>query len=282
MSAVHPRILPRLGRMVGFCGGCGQESAPTSRRDIAQEWLDDHACVLADVRAWLEARNGRCGMRPRLLDLFAGAGGCSVGYDHAGFDVTGVDIEGHPDYPFELIEADALTVLADVDYLDTFDAVHASPPCQHYSVATANRDKHPDLVPPVRAALEAWGGMYVIENVPGAPLIDPVRICGSAFPELGVRRHRLFESNVTLTGTGCHHASQGQPVGVYGDHPDSRRYLRPNGTQRGTKALSLTEGQAAMGISWMTWRDLTEAIPPLFTAHIGAQLITHLAQEKAA
>jgi DNA (cytosine-5)-methyltransferase 1 len=223
-------------------------------------------------------------VRPRLLDLFCGAGGAGVGYHRAGFDVTGVDIEGHADYPFELIEADAMTVLADVDFLDTFDAIHASPPCPRYSTATpaAARANHPDLVPPVRDALVAWGGSYVIENVPGAPLLAPTILCGSSFG-LRVRRHRLFESNVGLASPGCAHRGQ-KIVGVYGQHPDRPGgWLRPDGTSRGVKATSVLDAQDAMGIDWMTtWSDLADAIPPAYTEHIGAQLLAHIRAEKAA
>ena len=221
--------------------------------------------------------------RPKLLDLFAGAGGCSVGYHRAGFDVTGVDIEGHPDYPYELIERDAMTVLADIDFLDQFDVIAASPPCPRYSVATphASRSSHPDLVGPVREALQAWGGLYVIENVPGAPLENPAVLCGSMFG-LGVRRHRLFESNAPVVTPPCNHAAQRVVYGVYGAHADRPGgWTRPNGKSRGLKATSVQHAQEVMGIDWMTsWGDLADAIPPAYTEHIGRQIITHL--EKAA
>jgi DNA (cytosine-5)-methyltransferase 1 len=187
--------------------------------------------------------------------------------------MTGVDIEGHPDYLYEMIEADALAVLADVDFLDTFDFVHASPPCMRWSLATGkNRDKHPDFITPTREFLRAWGGPYVIENVPGAPLENPIRLCGSSFA-LRVRRHRLFESNMPLDAPGCRHTAQGRPVGVYGQHADRRQHLRPDGTQRGTKAVSIADAKDAMGIDWMTnWSDLADAIPPAYTEHLGIQV----------
>jgi DNA (cytosine-5)-methyltransferase 1 len=213
----------------------------------------------------------------KLLDLFCGAGGASMGYHRAGFDVTGVDIEGHPDYPFKIIEADAMTVLADVDFLDGFDVITASPPCPRYSVATpaANRGNHPDLVGPVRDALRAWGGTYVIENVPGSPLVDPLILCGSMFG-LGVRRHRLFESNAVFWTKRCDHKSQGVVYGVYGQHADRPGgWLRPNGTTRGLKATSVAHAQQVMGIDWMSsWSDLADAIPPAYTECLGRQLFT--------
>jgi DNA (cytosine-5)-methyltransferase 1 len=216
-------------------------------------------------------------MTRRLLDTFAGAGGCSVGYARAGFQVTGVDIEPHPDYPYELIVADAMDVLEDRAFLSEFDVVHASPPCPRYSTITPahTRDQHPDLIPPVRAALREWGGIYVIENVPGAArhMVNPVKVCGSSFG-LEVRRHRFFESNAPLMSTPCRHAEQGTPIGVTGDHPYPQEYLRPDGTRRGMKPRDLAHGQRAMGIDWMTrWDDLTDAIPPAYCEFVGAQLL---------
>jgi len=212
----------------------------------------------------------------RLLDLFCGAGGAAVGYARAGFEVVGWDRDPQPDYPFEFHHGD----WSEAD-LTGFDAIHASPPCQRFSTATADPDRHPDLIAPVREALIGSGLPYVIENVPQSPLINPVRLCGSAFG-LRVRRHRHFESNALIFGTTCRHYQQGTPVGVYGDHPDPRPYLRPDGTQRGTKARTVAEAQEAMGMPWADWRGLAEAIPPAYTEWIGTQLADHIRAERAA
>lgn len=212
-------------------------------------------------------------MKPRLLDTFAGAGGAGMGYHRAGFDVTGVDIENHPDYPFHLIVADAMDVLTDEAFLSSFDVIHASPPCPHYSsatVASKTRDNHPDSIPPVRDALQAWGGSYVIENVVGAPLVNPVLLCGRAMGMARIRRHRLFESNVWLMSPGCA-CSRVPAVSVFGNAADE---IGRDGVRR---HVPLAEARRLMGCDWMTRRDdVADAIPPQYTEYIGAQLLTTL------
>lgn len=235
-------------------------------------------------RCGAEAAEGGGGVRPKLLDLFCGAGGCSVGYHRAGFDVVGVDLELHPDYPYAMFVSDALAFI-EAGWLEAgnFDAVHASPPCPRYSTATpaANRDKHPDLVGPIRKALRASGLPYVIENVPGAPLDNPVMLCGSMFG-LGVRRHRLFETNVPMLAPECDHRSQPKVWGVYGDHGDLNPVTRPDGSSRGNKARDAKHAGEVLGIDWMTkWDDLADAIPPLYCEWIGRQLIAQIGQVAA-
>jgi DNA (cytosine-5)-methyltransferase 1 len=207
----------------------------------------------------------------KLLDLFCKAGGASVGYARAGFEVVGVDIKKQKRYPFEFICADALEVLRDHDFVAQFDAIAASPPCQTHSItknlriAQGKSTDKIDLIPETRAALIASGKPYIIENVPGAPLINPVTLCGSAFG-LAVRRHRNFESNIELIGTGCDHKKQGRPVGIYGGMRDSI----PHG---GKTADSIEQARSAMGIDWMIWGELVEAVPPAYTENLGNQLI---------
>lgn len=226
--------------------------------------------------------------RPRALDLFSGAGGAAMGYHRAGYEVVCVDIEPHPDNPFEFHQADAFTVLADLDYCRSFDIRHASPPCQHYSTQTGSaRDNHPDLIGPTRKALLAVGGPYVIENVEGARrhLDHPIKLCGSSFG-LGVWRHRYFEINPKLwmLQPPCQHTER--PWTVTGDHGDSRDYVRPKtGTLRARKPRNLEHAQEVMGIDWMDWKDLCEAIPPAYTEYIGEQLLaimTYIEQEQPA
>jgi hypothetical protein len=207
-------------------------------------------------------------MGRKVLDLFCGAGGASMGYHLAGFDVTGIDIKHGKRYPFNYIRKDVMTLT--VEDLQPYDLIHASPPCQSYSItkhlriAQGKQTKKLDLVEPVRKLLIESGKPYVIENVVGSPLIDPVLVCGSAFG-LKVRRHRLFESNKPLNGTKCDHKAQGRPVGIYGSLNDEI----PKG---GRTAKTIEEGRLAMGIDWMIWGELVEAIPPKYTEWIANQL----------
>jgi DNA (cytosine-5)-methyltransferase 1 len=220
----------------------------------------------------------------KLLDLYCKAGGASKGYADAGFEVTGIDIKKQKRYPFEFIQADCLEILQDLDYLRTFDVITASPPCQTHSRTKHLRDAQGgtttkiDLIPQTREALIASGKPYVIENVPGAPLIKPVQFCGSSFG-LKVRRHRLFESNLELTGSVCKHKEQGKPIGVYGAMNDTAQGLDKTTGKYvigGSTAKTVEEARQAMGIDWMIWGELVEAIPPAYTYEIGKQLITML------
>jgi len=217
---------------------------------------------------------------PRLLDLFCGAGGAAVGYHRAGFEVVGVDIKPQPNYPFEFIQDDALVYLENVYMIpEWFDAIHASCPCQRWSSKTRNPDAHPDLITPLRPLLEATGLPYVIENVEGAPLRDPVMLCGSSVG-LGVERHRLFETNFPVMVPACAHGIQSRRFRVY-DH--GRWYLSRVVPMYGNGGGKAKEHWAeASGIDWMTHEEMAEAIPPAYTELIGAQLMAHLKASVAA
>jgi len=210
----------------------------------------------------------------KLLDLYCGVGGASAGYAAAGFEVHGVDLKHGKRYPYTYLRADVLDVLRDDNFIQQFDVIHASPPCQTHSItqhlrnAQGKTTSKVDLIPQTRAALIASGKPYIIENVPGSPLINPVQLCGSSF-NLKVRRHRLFESNMPIKGTGCNHKAQGRPIGVYGSLNDQI----PNG---GRTAVNITEARQAMGIDWAIWTELVEAIPPAYTDYLGAQVVSWL------
>lgn len=231
-------------------------------------------------------------MRPRLLDLFCGAGGASVGYHRAGFDVTGVDSDPRHGkrYPFPFVTADALNYVAEHGH--RFAVITASPPCQAYSITRHSHNvTHPDLVGPTRDALVATGRPYVIENVVGAPLRDPLRLCGTEFglvaPDddgfmLELRRHRLFESNVYLYGAGgCQHKPiTGHYVaGAYGGAsqttggPAATRLLSKT-IRHGGYVPSTAARARLLGIDWpMTQHELNQSIPPAYTQFIGGQLL---------
>lgn len=217
----------------------------------------------------------------KLLDLFSGAGGAGEGYRRAGFDVTGVDIEPHHYPPGEFIQADALDILNDRAFLEQFDVVHASPPCQAWtSMANRNRLEHPKLIVPTREALLHWGGVYVIENVVAArrELRYPILLHGGIFG-LGVDRPRLFETNAQLLTLPLGPKAR-RPVGVYGKLDGRRLWTRSDGTEL-RAAATLDEARTAMGIDWMKWPDLIESIPPAYTEWIGLQLAAQI-QEAAA
>lgn len=218
-------------------------------------------------------------MRPRLLDLFCCAGGAGMGYHRAGFEVVGVDIDPQPNYPFEFHQADALTFS-----LDSFDVVHASPPCQRYTAAAQihdSADKHPDLIAVTRDRLTAWGGLWVIENVERSPLVDPIKLCGSMFG-LGVRRHRLFESPKTLVAPPCGDHSLWY-ASVFGNRCVGRQHTTGAASGSGKRTQTwdkftdeLATARLAMGIDWMTLRELSESIPPAYAEHLGRQFIEML------
>lgn len=212
-------------------------------------------------------------MKPRLLDLFCCAGGAAMGYHRAGFEVVGVDIKPQPRYPFEFHQADALEYVKEHGH--EFDAIHASPPCQRYSVTYSlpNVGEYPDLVAPVRELLLATGKPYVIENVEGAPLDNPLVLCGSMFG-LKVIRHRLFECRppIWFPPASC------RCKGMYtASHRGFSSFS--NGATAITVAgnnYRLVEGLEAMGIDWMNKSELSEAIPPAYTEYIGKQLLNVL------
>ncbi|KAB1983422.1 methyltransferase domain-containing protein [Streptomyces triticiradicis] len=212
------------------------------------------------------------GLRPRLLDLYCCQGGAGKGYDDAGFDVTGVDISPQPRYPYRFVQTDAIAYV--LEHGAEFDFIHASPPCQFDSdCQRIQGNTHPDLIGPTRAALEAAGRPWVIENVRGAlpKLREPVLLCG---PMFGVQtyRHRFFE-----TGGGFHleqpshpphlvpQAKMGRPVppGYYGQFVGN--------------FSGVPLARRVMGVPWMSRDGIRECIPPAYTRHIGADALALLA-----
>ena len=204
----------------------------------------------------------------KLLDLFCCAGGAGAGYHAAGFEVVGVDINPQPRYPFEFHQGDALQYL--LEHWREFDAFHASPPCQAFTLAQRIQgNEHPDFITSTRAAFQLIGRPWVIENVVGSPLINPITLCGAMFPGLGVYRHRLFESSHPISAPA--HPEHVAKVTKMGRPPVDGEFMHVVGNFAG-----VAKAREAMGIDWMVRDELREAIPPAYTEHIGRQLLGHL------
>lgn len=221
--------------------------------------------------------------RPRLLDLFCKAGGASMGYHLAGCDVTGVDIEPQPNYPFEFIQADALEVLADKEFLAGFDAIGASPPCQSESDLRHrwSDNEYPDLLTPTLDLLTDVPIPWVVENVASTKkLPGSLVLCGTEFglkarcrggETRWLKRHRRFGASFFILGAGGCHCSHRLVGGVYGTGGGGAM-------NRGYKFF-VPEAREAMGIDWMSWKEMSQAIPPAYTRFIGDALMSHLRAE---
>jgi DNA (cytosine-5)-methyltransferase 1 len=223
--------------------------------------------------------------RPRLLDAYSCAGGAGYGYDLAGWDVTGLDKDPQPNYPFAFIQADALEVLADRKFLAQFDAIHTSPPCQFKALATLSQRlagaEYPDLIGPTRVLLEAnFDGPWVIENVPGTPMRPDIRMCGCQFgltlPGVGyLKRERWFETSWHGFHLEMPHRHVGHAISIAG-------HGTPSWMRGKTGHIGVAEWRQVMGIGWTTRDELTEALPPVYTEHVGGLLLEQLASERAA
>lgn len=210
----------------------------------------------------------------RLLDLFCGAGGAAMGYAQAGFEVVGVDIRSQPRYPFEFIQADALTFP-----LDGFDVIHASPLWYRFTALAKSRGfraSDPDDVTPIYDRLVASGKPFVVESGTLGPLKNVCLFCGPAFG-LQVIRHMFFASSVGLSPPACACARGGAADGLYVAYKGSYGNGRRNPPRR-----SRAEWKEAAGLDGMTWREAHLAVPPAYTQFIGEQLIRQLQVAKAA
>lgn len=199
-----------------------------------------------------------------------------MGYYRAGFDVTGVDINPQPNYPFEFYQADAIEFV--LEHGHKYAAITASPPCQVHSALSKGTNKHftyEDLVPQTREALSQFDVPTVIENVPGKHVRKDLVLCGEMFG-LSVIRHRYFETSVPIQQI-PHKPHRGRTAGyrhgVWYDGPYFAVYGKGGGKG------SVPQWQQAMGIGWTSNRkEIAEAIPPAYTEYIGTQLMAHLTQ----
>jgi DNA (cytosine-5)-methyltransferase 1 len=209
----------------------------------------------------------------RLLDLFCGAGGAGMGYSRAGFEVVGVDLKPQPRYPFEFVQADALEYLHDHGH--EFDAIHASPPCQHYSRGSKQSGTghlHPDMIEATRSALQASERPYVIENVGDARnwLREPILLCGAMFPGLLTYRHRLFET--TFFALAPSHQTHRVKT------PRSNVYVEGQFMTVYGHVSPVSKAREVMGIDWpMSQYEVAQTIPPAYTEFVGGHLIRSLA-----
>jgi DNA (cytosine-5)-methyltransferase 1 len=229
--------------------------------------------------------------KKRLLDLFCCAGGAAMGYYQAGFEVTGIDCEYQPRYPFDFVQADAIEFLErgiNDGSIHKWDAIHASPPCQADSNGrnfcgrkSREVDRHPLLIEPTLNLLRQFDGLWILENVIGAAhrLSYPLMICGTMLG-LRVQRHRLFESNLFLFSPGlCNHRPfdvsvrrrRAEYLLAYEDAVTAKgqSVRRPPSCRRHAAS-------EAMGIDWMTLDEMGEAVPPAYTEWIGRQLMAAL------
>jgi len=214
-----------------------------------------------------------------LLDLYCGAGGAGMGYSRAGFDVVGVDINPQPHYPFEFIKADCLSL--DMAFMRSFDAIHASPPCQAYTRKAVNwgrkrvnRIEHPDLLGPTRDMLMASGVPYIIENVMGAPMRGDAMLCGTMFG-LRIIKHRQFELSFPAAYIlpSCDHSD------VYNPWSGKGRSAKEHRAAQGTPWIPQCGGASRkMGITG----DLNNAIPPAYTEWLGAHLMHEISLQREA
>lgn len=226
----------------------------------------------------------------KILDLFCKAGGAAMGYKQAGFDeIVGVDIVPQPNYPFEFVCMDAIEYLKTQD-LSSFDAIHASPPCQAHSKCRQLSEArnggqygdHEDFITRTRELLDEIGKPYIIENVEGAPLKNPLSLYGSQFDNLYTQRRRLFESNIHLQPPERKMKRHKTPTAGNGMGEDGWISVCGSGGVRGmnAKQIVLYWGFALGGIDWMTRAELAEAIPPKYTEFLGGQLIRYIKRQR--
>lgn len=212
--------------------------------------------------------------KPRLLDLFCGAGGAAMGYHEAGFEVVGVDLKSQPHYPFEFIQAEAMSYP-----LDGFDAIHASPLWYRFTALSQSRGfrrDDPDDVTPIYERLKASGLPFVVESGTRGPLTNVCLFCGPALG-LEVIRHMYFSANFPLHPPACACVRGGAADGLYIAYKGSYGKGRRNPPRRSRK-----EWTAGAGLVGMTWQEAHLAVPPAYTLHIGRQLLSHLNQREAA
>jgi DNA (cytosine-5)-methyltransferase 1 len=200
----------------------------------------------------------------RVLSLGCGQGGTDAGIAQAGFLVDGVDIEYQKRYPFKFCQGDML------DWpLEGYDAIFVAPPCQRWTkqlrCRPELRETYPDLITPMRPRLEASGVPYVIENVEGAPLLNPVRLCAAMFGK-EMYRHRLFECGGGFQVCAPPHPEHRVRASRAG-HWEPGTYFSMSG-----HVAPMWKAREVMEIDWMPRESLAEAVPPYMSRYIALHL----------
>lgn len=206
----------------------------------------------------------------KVLDTYCCSGGATRGYQLAGFHVTGVDIDPQPRYcGDEFYQGDAVQFIKDHGH--EYDFIHASPPCQAHSNAQKIRqNEHPDLIEPTREALRSTGRPWVIENVVGAPLLEPLLLCGAMFG-LRTYRHRLFEFSDDLSLWAPEHPEHVAKTTKMGRPVKDGEFMHVVGNFTGVDLA-----REIMQMPWANRDGLREAIPPAYTRYIGKHVMEHL------
>lgn len=215
-----------------------------------------------------------------VADLGGGVGISADGYAGAGCRVTGFDIDPRlaKYYPYEFHCADMLDLTA-AD-LAGFDLIHLGAPCQPWSKMLSCRpglrETYPDLITPMRPRLIASGRPYVIENVEGSPLIDPVWLCALMFG-VELYRHRGFEAGNGLSIPPLRHP------------PHVKRASKAGHWEPGT-VMSIAGHVAPIGLARQLMgvtdrhvprEQLVEAAPRYMLAYVAAHAMAFLSREAA-
>jgi len=199
----------------------------------------------------------------KALDLCCSAGGASMGLHRAGFDVTGIDIKPQKRYPFRFIQGDALNLPV---RLQDFDLIWASPHCQEYSrtrLMNPERKRFPEQIPQFREMLVSAGVPYIIENVPGAPLLNPIKLNGAMFG-LPLYRERHFECSFFVLTPNIKHPRGMTVKGIF-------PVICGDGSIKSRDTIK--RWKESLGIDWMVRHELAQAIPPAYSEYLARQAI---------
>ncbi len=129
-----------------------------------------------------------------------------------------------------------------------------------------------DLIEVTRKSLIETGLPYVIENVPGSPLHNPIELCGLMFG-LKTYRHRLFESNIQLVAP--IHAAHISLNAKMGRKIKDGEFIQYVGHFSGVEIV-----QEMTGLHWLGQKELAQSIPPQYTEFIGRQIIEYLTEKQ--